>query len=58
MSSLVKIMIKIIFIKEAFQYENTKGSNKGILKNEKFTNTNNNMESIKSMFVDVLNEVL
>lgn len=28
------------------------------VKNEKFTNTNDIMESIKSMFADVLNEVL
>ncbi len=51
-------MVKIIFIKEVFRHENTKRSCHGNVKSEKFTNTANIMDSIKSMFADVLNEVL
>ena len=49
-------MVEMIFMKKAFRHENIKGSNQEICKKKKLTNTTDIMESIKSVFADVLNE--
>ncbi len=53
----MKIMVKIIFVKEVFDSKIQKEVIKEYVKSENFTNAADIIGSIKSIFADVLNDM-